>query len=156
MIIRIIHTRSPCSRPYRYQIQGSRGNVRVYCWQVIRLRRSILPVAADFIPAVRLRKISVRSRFRRCWKWRQVIAAPVILPNRIRFLRSNPLGYSENSAIISKPRRYEECGRGGTGRRTRFRSWRGDSWGFESLRPHHKLIMQRPRKGSLVYGEVAI
>ena len=34
-----------------------------------------------------------------------------------------------------------EClarGRGGTGRRTRFRFWHRKMWGFKSLRPHHR------------------
>ena len=29
------------------------------------------------------------------------------------------------------------CGRGGIGRRTTLRWWRGDPWKFESSRPHH-------------------
>lgn len=35
-----------------------------------------------------------------------------------------------------RPRLASSRGRGGIGRRTRFRSWRGNSWGFESPRPH--------------------
>ena len=35
-------------------------------------------------------------------------------------------------------RNFDLCGRGGIGRRSRFRSCRRKVWGFESLRPHHK------------------
>ncbi len=33
---------------------------------------------------------------------------------------------------------FKERGYGGIGRRTRFRFWRRELWGFESLYPHHK------------------
>ena len=38
------------------------------------------------------------------------------------------------------------CGRGGTGRRTRFRSERFTAWGFKSLRPHHCFPLGSGRK----------
>ena len=34
-----------------------------------------------------------------------------------------------------------ERGCGGIGRRTRFRFWRREAWGFESLHPHHFLLL---------------
>ncbi len=33
---------------------------------------------------------------------------------------------------------FKERGYGGIGRRTRFRFWRRELWGFESLYPHHE------------------
>jgi hypothetical protein len=35
------------------------------------------------------------------------------------------------------------CESGEIGRRTRFRSWRGNPWGFESLLSHHNLLVDR-------------
>ncbi len=37
-----------------------------------------------------------------------------------------------------------QCGRGGIGRRTRFRSERFTAWGFESLRPHQAPMRPEP------------
>ena len=37
-------------------------------------------------------------------------------------------------------------GRGGTGRRARFRSWYRKMWGFESLRPHQLPLRAAPRR----------
>ena len=62
-------------------------------------------------------------------------------PDRPRFGRDNP---GDHAGISLDPIgvfwffmvRFTECGCGGTGRRTRFRFWRGDPWGFESLHPH--------------------
>ena len=34
-------------------------------------------------------------------------------------------------------RRADGCGCGEIGRRTRFRFWRREAWGFKSLHPHH-------------------
>ena len=39
-------------------------------------------------------------------------------------------------------RNFDLCGRGGIGRRSRFRSCRRKVWGFESLRPHQKRPMR--------------
>jgi len=35
------------------------------------------------------------------------------------------------------------CESGEIGRRTRFRSWRGNPWGFESPLSHHNLLVDR-------------
>ena len=43
-----------------------------------------------------------------------------------------------------------ECGRGGIGRRAGFRyQWR-ESWGFESLRPHHLIDSYASWRGPLL------
>ncbi len=35
----------------------------------------------------------------------------------------------------------EICGCGGIGRRTRLRIWRRKAWGFDSLHPHHLIVI---------------